>query len=888
METGNLKKKELFVVRKRLIQKDSMEGSAGREWNTLSFWGQIGLLYVSMASLCCIMTSAGSISFQKPIVYEVLLLFCCVFSFYYDWEPKSIKWMRRLVSFIVLFFLLVLAVVTSSFVLTGGRSIINDIITQINRTYSGTLGLFGGAKGYTEYVLLLLLFIMTWFVAKGIIGRRDNLHYLFLGFPILLASVLIGGKIPWYALLGFLLCFQCMSILSGIRIRRKFWGGLGTKEYVDNKRVGRRISFRMAIFSITALSALAVLSFYVIRPGITKPMGRLAESVSPIKTEGIRFLQEFLPKISGGKLQFSVEGVGGGSSGGLLGEIEGTYYSREETLKIICTSLPTETVYLKGFVGTTYTGDKWLEQSEDNFENAAKQWKIQDEPSLYIQNLPFLRMIYALNELGGASASEATGSGMDGSGMDGSETNGSGTDGSEMDGSGTDGSGAGSSGEIEPNYMTIERYGEDMTYTYVPYQAYLNDYYRVLGGDGAIAGQNTYEDTYAWFSNDIYQETMEEWNKQEEKHGVLDEIASLYETYVTNQDTKLGDVDLSGLAELCAEKQQEWEEKLKAAVTEEQITDLTEEKYDDIKNFVRRTLLENCTFEAEAKKLPKGKDYISYFMFELKEGDSTAFASTAVMMFRMCGIPARYVEGYVAPVNLFSNNGDGTYTAVLQDDNAHAWVEIYVPGTGWTCVETTPGFDGTISNLEMPEEESTEAQDESDDKSQESNEENANKTLLERIFGVLENRIWQILISLLILLTVLVGRSILIRKRRRGALFKLTNIQKRKMIFYSFYEVLLFTGFSKKIDVTEPEFIAEVKKMYPEFEAKDLERYMSIVLYTHFGPQEELQPDAKQAVRLKSERDTEFSLEMYEKLVGYAKGRLKIGKKVVFRLWKAF
>ena len=76
--------------------------------------------------------------------------------------------------------------------------------------------------------------------------------------------------------------------------------------------------------------------------------------------------------------------------------------------------------------------------------------------------------------------------------------------------------------------------------------------------------------------------------------------------------------------------------------------------------------------------------------------------------------------------------------------------------------------------------------------------------------------------------------------------------------------------------------------MYPEFEAKDLERYMSIVLYTHFGPQEELQPDAKQAVRLKSERDTEFSLEMYEKLVGYAKGRLKIGKKVVFRLWKAF
>lgn len=69
------------------------------------------------------------------------------------------------------------------------------------------------------------------------------------------------------------------------------------------------------------------------------------------------------------------------------------------------------------------------------------------------------------------------------------------------------------------------------------------------------------------------------------------------------------------------------------------------------------------------------------------------FAAAATMMFRMFGVPARYVVGYVAPQELFSENADQTYTAVLEDDNAHTWVEIYQPFLGWTPVEVTPGME---------------------------------------------------------------------------------------------------------------------------------------------------------------------------------------------------
>ena len=78
-------------------------------------------------------------------------------------------------------------------------------------------------------------------------------------------------------------------------------------------------------------------------------------------------------------------------------------------------------------------------------------------------------------------------------------------------------------------------------------------------------------------------------------------------------------------------------------------------------------------------------------MYESKSGYSVQFASAATLMFRMFGLPARYVVGYAAPQSLFTQQADGSWHAVLQDDNAHAWAEVYIDGQGWTPMEMTPG-----------------------------------------------------------------------------------------------------------------------------------------------------------------------------------------------------
>lgn len=66
-------------------------------------------------------------------------------------------------------------------------------------------------------------------------------------------------------------------------------------------------------------------------------------------------------------------------------------------------------------------------------------------------------------------------------------------------------------------------------------------------------------------------------------------------------------------------------------------------------------------------------------------------------MYRMYGIPARYVSGYrILPSDLILNE-EGVWEASVTDEAAHAWVEILLPDYGWTPVEMTPASDGSIS-----------------------------------------------------------------------------------------------------------------------------------------------------------------------------------------------
>ena len=98
---------------------------------------------------------------------------------------------------------------------------------------------------------------------------------------------------------------------------------------------------------------------------------------------------------------------------------------------------------------------------------------------------------------------------------------------------------------------------------------------------------------------------------------------------------------------------------------------------------IASTLAAQCTYTLTPPTMPKGEDFVEYFLFESHQGYCVHFATAAVALFRAMDIPARYAEGYAVPVV------DGEWVDV-PDYNAHAWVEIYLGGMGWIPVEVTP------------------------------------------------------------------------------------------------------------------------------------------------------------------------------------------------------
>jgi hypothetical protein len=76
---------------------------------------------------------------------------------------------------------------------------------------------------------------------------------------------------------------------------------------------------------------------------------------------------------------------------------------------------------------------------------------------------------------------------------------------------------------------------------------------------------------------------------------------------------------------------------------------------------------------------------VAEFLFEKKAGYCQYFASAAALLLRIEGVPARYVTGF----HLEEDNRVGDHYVVRELD-AHAWIEAYIPGTGWVQADPTP------------------------------------------------------------------------------------------------------------------------------------------------------------------------------------------------------
>jgi transglutaminase-like putative cysteine protease len=92
-------------------------------------------------------------------------------------------------------------------------------------------------------------------------------------------------------------------------------------------------------------------------------------------------------------------------------------------------------------------------------------------------------------------------------------------------------------------------------------------------------------------------------------------------------------------------------------------------------------------FEYTLEGQPRGSSAgnLEKFLFQTRRGYCEYFASALAVLCQSVGIPARYVTGFHGGQY---NDVGGFYS--VRDSDAHSWVEVWLPDSGWRLFDPTP------------------------------------------------------------------------------------------------------------------------------------------------------------------------------------------------------
>lgn len=102
----------------------------------------------------------------------------------------------------------------------------------------------------------------------------------------------------------------------------------------------------------------------------------------------------------------------------------------------------------------------------------------------------------------------------------------------------------------------------------------------------------------------------------------------------------------------------------------------------DIAVAVTEYLRASIRYSQTVPPVPRGREPLDWFLFDLRRGFCNYYASAEVVLLRSLGIPARLAVGFAS-----GKWERGRY--LVRDKDAHAWPEVYFPGFGWVEFEPT-------------------------------------------------------------------------------------------------------------------------------------------------------------------------------------------------------
>lgn len=580
------------------------------------FYFFILLLGISSAYGC--FYTAFAVPVSLGIVILCTVLFCSAFTILFLVKRRNI---RRL-------FLLAVCLSTTFFL---NDSLRNNLIQGFIRTINTVIFAYAKKEDFDFTTLssipstisettiacttfaVSVLFLITLFIAWLLIRRKNTFLCFLLTVPFL-AAPLAFTIIPDYAAVMGILIFWTFLLLNSSLLRRK--NSFSKKKrmfYGDGNAAVHPESFILILILIVCMILINFLF----------PMQSLQRSdvVEDLRTGLIN-----RPEISS---LFRHGGVGGNTNRVNLQFVGNLEFTGKTILRVKSSKKDTE--YLKGFVGSIYTGQSWEALTEEDYQELDQ---ILD--GYNVQNFPFLFTNLLHYDV---------------------------------------------DGNLRDYDLTVQNVGGNPRSIYTPYGLIsepkdLPDIDFV--NDGFLISGNSIFGTEEYSMKGFNVQQMEE-RAAPEYMGTLSssqasfaKTAQKYIEFVYAHYTQLPEEIKNKLSQYREERSLDTEHYPSSRLLADAI--------------INQVHSEN-TYTLSPGVTPEERDFVEYFLFENHKGYCMHFASSAVVLLRSAGIPARYAEGYTVSENDFTTPDGWTD---IPDSRAHAWAEIYLDGVGWVPVEATP------------------------------------------------------------------------------------------------------------------------------------------------------------------------------------------------------
>ncbi|MGN0396654.1 MAG: transglutaminase family protein [Candidatus Fimimorpha sp.] len=532
---------------------------------------------------------------------------------------------------------------------TGGfAQIYNAVAKQINEYYQLQLGMVHIEKmmaGNIIWTLSICSFLPAGIFAVGIIKQKKPIIVALLeAFPIVLALI-VGLVVPLIPSIAMAFALLGTLWLSNLSIKKK-----KVKKYVlitDSKLEKQTVTqVSLSFFIVFLLSAIGAVGLgnHILEPKL-RTFDYIRENIQNSTMED---LWAEVTDIVTSKIEWLLPGTliqSGGVSGGKLGNIEEWNNSNKVHLKVYSNETIPHYVYLKAYVGSHYENNEW--KPLDNYP---------DFPASEIQSMGWDMLDsdhYVYN------------------------------------------------GDVIQTEITVDNVGASSLYSYVPYYSDVREFESNIP-DATIKKQGRRSRIYParvvntalMLEESIYHlsSSSADWLSEEGEFSQNQyEWYNDYNNWVYEQYLQLPEHGIEKILE-------DYGQEAEAVKDREDIV--------FIKERVQEILEDHAVYSTKMGVTPDGEDFNEYFLYEQKKGVCMHFASAATILFRMFGVPARYVEGYIVPGIIAEKENE------VLDSHAHAWVEVWNGAVGWMPVEVTPGYENepTIvpAQSEAEKEENTE------------------------------------------------------------------------------------------------------------------------------------------------------------------------------------